>query len=342
MICFVSGSSLSVTNVYAATKGLSSSSKNMLIHETTKLQLKGISASKVEWNSSNKSVVKVSKGKLTAVNPGKAIVTAKVKGKAYSCKVTVRDSVDLIIFAGQSNMMGHGEAAMAPKVPDGVAYEYKTVTDKRRLNPLKEPFGYKQDSGNLVNGKYCTGSMVSAFCNAYFKQTNTPVVCVGATKVGSGCIGWSTFFYKDVQKRIKQSVKFLHKKGIKINHCYLVWMQGENDVCAGTDKKTYVTAIGGMLQNMVKKTEVEQVLLIQTGKIVFNIGAKELADPTEILAAQKRICQKYSGVTLISSKATTLEAEYYRNDFLHINQTGLNLIGKEAGKNAGKYAMASK
>ena len=48
--------------------------------------------SKVKWSSSNKRVVKVnSKGVLTSRSVGSAKVTAKVKGKKYTCKVVVAD-----------------------------------------------------------------------------------------------------------------------------------------------------------------------------------------------------------------------------------------------------------
>lgn len=263
--------------------------------------------------------------------------TRNKKSTKKSYKLSPKASVDVIIFSGQSNMMGHGNKDQAPKLK-APAFEYKSVTDKKHLNLLKEPFGYGQDSGNLVNGKYCTGSMVTAFCNAYYAKTKTPIVAVGATKLGSGSVGWSTVIYKDVEKRIKQSVKAVKKMGYTVNHVYLVWMQGENDVCAQTPAKDYTERIGGMLDTIAKETPVEQCFLIKTGSIVFNMGAGDLADPAEICKAQSDICKKYDSVTLISGKAYKLGMEYYQADQLHFTQQGLNVIGTEAGRNAGKYA----
>ena len=49
---------------------------------------------KVIWSTSKKSVATVnSKGKITAKKKGTATITAKVSGKKYSCKVTVRQPV---------------------------------------------------------------------------------------------------------------------------------------------------------------------------------------------------------------------------------------------------------
>ena len=46
----------------------------------------------IAWSSAKKSVATVSsKGKVTAKKPGTTTITAKVKGKKYTCKVTVRN-----------------------------------------------------------------------------------------------------------------------------------------------------------------------------------------------------------------------------------------------------------
>ena len=259
------------------------------------------------------------------------------EGFAASYKKNFPKGVDLIVFSGQSNMMGHGNAAEAPKLTKGAAYEYKVVTAKNKISTLTEPFGYRQDSGHLVNGAYATGSMVTAFCNAYYKQTRVPVVAVNATVIGSGSVGWSTVLYKDVIKRVKQSYKAMQKMKIPVNHVYLVWMQGENDVCAGTPAKDYEERIGGMLQTIVKKSPVEKCMLIQTGSIVYNIGAGADADSKEILLAQQNICNNCDSVVMISKIAPKLGAQYYQNDRIHFTQQGLNKIGTDAGKKAGAY-----
>jgi len=339
ILCVVLMAGMFTDTVYAAPKkGLNTKAKKLVIKETYQLKLNGAPANKVKWTSSDKKVAKVKKGLVTAKKAGTTVITAQYKGKRYKCKITVRDTVDLIIFAGQSNMMGHGDAAQAPKLIEGAAYEYKSVTQKNKLSVLKEPFGYGQDSGYLVNGDLCTGSMVTAFCNAYYKQTKMPVVGVAATVPGSGSVGWSTLFYKDVEKRIKAATKALKKMKIDVRHCYLVWMQGENDVCASTPAADYVERIGGMLERIAGETAVDKCMLIKTGKYVFNIGAGELADATEILNAQSQICKKYDSVVMISEKAPKLDESYYQGDLLHFTQKGLNIIGQDAGKNAGKIA----
>ena len=61
----------------------------MLPGDTLKLKVTG-TKKKVKWKSSNKKVVSVSKkGKLKAKKPGKATITARVRGKKLKCKVIV-------------------------------------------------------------------------------------------------------------------------------------------------------------------------------------------------------------------------------------------------------------
>lgn len=262
--------------------------------------------------------------------------------KAQAAKLYAKQfkkGADLIIFAGQSNMMGHGDASLAPKLTKGAGYAYNVVTAKNKLATLREPFGYKQDSGYLVNGEYATGSMVTAFCNAYYKETKTPVIAVPATVIGSGSVGWSEVLYKDVIKRTNTAYKAMKKMKIPVRHVYLVWMQGENDVCASTPAKDYEKRIGNMLKTITEKSPVEKCMLIQTGSIVFNYGAQADADPSEILKAQVNICKHYKKqVVMISQLTPKLNDSYFQRDRLHLTQEALNKVGTDAGRRAGRYA----
>ena len=78
------------SNVEAAKKtGLNKTSVTIYVGETTTLKLTGTKAK--SWSSSNKKVVTVKNGKLTAKKAGKATITCKGKNKnSYKCKVTVK------------------------------------------------------------------------------------------------------------------------------------------------------------------------------------------------------------------------------------------------------------
>ncbi|MBQ6392012.1 MAG: Ig-like domain-containing protein, partial [Eubacterium sp.] len=79
-----------VTEVQAAVK-LSKKKLTLYVKKSATLKVKG-TKKKVTWTSSNKKIAKVTKkGKVTAVKKGKATITAKVGGKKYICKVTVKN-----------------------------------------------------------------------------------------------------------------------------------------------------------------------------------------------------------------------------------------------------------
>lgn len=76
--------------VEAATIKLSQTSAVMYPTETLQLKVQGTKKT-VTWSTSKKSVATVSsKGKISAKTPGSAVISAKVGGKSYKCKLTVR------------------------------------------------------------------------------------------------------------------------------------------------------------------------------------------------------------------------------------------------------------
>nr|MBQ8253072.1 Ig-like domain-containing protein [Lachnospiraceae bacterium] len=324
--------------VMAANPKMSRSKLSLIPGETYTLSVKNTSSS-VKWSSSKKKVAKVnSKGKVTAVSPGKATITAKVGGKKYKCVVQVQKTVDIIVFAGQSNMTGVGNAFSAPKLTHGAGYAYNYVTARKKFTVLKEPFGFGQDDSYFYNGDYCRGSMVTAFVNAYYQQTKTPVIAVPASCVGSGSVSWKDTRYKGVTKRLNAAVKLVKKKKMKVGHVYLVWMQGENDAFADMSASMHKENLQSMYKKIKKKTPVEQCLIIS----IANYTKPNDFDLTKkfkrIQNAQKALCKSSNDFTLISTKATKLSDAYFQEDGLHIIQQGLNTIGKSAGRAAGKYA----
>ena len=70
---------------------LSKTSRTMAPATTSTLKLKGVSATKVKWKSSKKTVATVdNKGKVTARAKGTAEIRAVYQGKTYKCKVSVK------------------------------------------------------------------------------------------------------------------------------------------------------------------------------------------------------------------------------------------------------------
>ena len=103
----------------------------------------------------------------------------------------ITSAVDLIVFAGQSNMAGRGDAEDAPECLPGAGYEYKAVSAPEDLIPIQEPFGLHEDRANGLSdrtedgGTKRSGSMVTALVNEYYRQTGRVVVGVSASKGGT-------------------------------------------------------------------------------------------------------------------------------------------------------------
>lgn len=77
-------------NVEAVTIKICKKSKTMYVGDSYTLYVVGTSK-KAKWSSSNKKVAMVSsKGKIKAKKVGKCTIKAKIGGKTYSCKLTVK------------------------------------------------------------------------------------------------------------------------------------------------------------------------------------------------------------------------------------------------------------
>ena len=101
------------------------------------------------------------------------------------------EHIDLVLFAGQSNMAGRGCAAEAAPCPEEAGWEYRAVSAPDALYPIGEPFGRQENvPGALDDGEKKTGSMVSAFAAAYYRLSGRRLVCVSASKGGTSSQEW--------------------------------------------------------------------------------------------------------------------------------------------------------
>lgn len=94
----------------AATVKINKKTATVVVGATVKLKISGTSK-KVTWSTSKKSVATVSsKGVVTGKKAGTATITAKVNGKKYTCKVTVKDvpkisKTSSTIYVGKSTTL---------------------------------------------------------------------------------------------------------------------------------------------------------------------------------------------------------------------------------------------
>ena len=256
-------------------------------------------------------------------------------------------SVDLMIFAGQSNMAGNGDADQAPEVPEGHGYEFRAVTDPTTLYPVEDPFGIEENREDGIYDIWSDsgtrrklGDLVPAFMNAYYDSTGVPVVGVSASEGATTIDQWmpGTARYVDLVSRCQAAKDYLNEnEAYTLRHVYLVWCQGESDGDANISEDAYYTAMQELMDTLCREGVVEQCLVIRIG----NFGA----DPKKydkVMSAQTRLCREDPSVVLISTRFAEMADTGLMRDVYHYTQEGYNLTGAEAGQNAASYAITGR
>ena len=170
--------------------------------------------------------------------------------------------IDLMIFMGQSNMVGYGnvesetEESITPILRnDGHTVNkefriYKEVDGKKanitndedKLVDIGEPFGKEQNylSDGSKTKNTPSGSMVTALTNAYYKGTGVPVVAISSAVGGQSIYSWwnndkdsngnhQDYGLQDAKIKYEEAVKYLVNNGYTIRNKYMIWCQGESD-----------------------------------------------------------------------------------------------------------------
>ena len=250
----------------------------------------------------------------------------------------MENTVDLIIFMGQSNMAGRGivDAAHpqpAPRLTRGAGYEYRAVSDPENLHVLREPFGLQEDRpGGIDDLRMKTGSLATAFVNTWFAQTGVPVVGVSASKGGSRIEEWlpGSRYLTDAIERLRAARGYLAGRGWTVRRCLVLWCQGESDGDAGTPRIVYQKRFEQMF-SALQRAGVEDCLLIQIG--CYNGGDPNI-DYAPIRQAQQELCRKLAHVHLVSGAFAGMKARGLMKDAFHYYQQAYNEVGAEAACNA--------
>ena len=242
------------------------------------------------------------------------------------------NTVDLVLFSGQSNMSGRGVAEDAPVLPSGSGYWYKNTNMSMMsqategLYDIIEPFGNESSS---------TGSLVSAFALEYYKQTGCPIVAVSCSTGGTSINQFQQGSRGELMVDYINSAKnYLTSIGKTIRHTFLVWNQGENDAADNMSTEDYEINFMSMW-NYVKTSGVERCFII-------NLGQHKLGtyDVTAIKLAQKNLAENNADIILASDKFTN--STEYMKDGWHYTQLVYNCVGKDTADNIAYYYATGK
>jgi hypothetical protein len=172
--------------------------------------------------------------------------------------------------------------------------------------------------------------------NAYYKQTKERVVAVSASRGSARISSFNNYLVEDVIERLENAKSAMTKQQVNIRHIYMVWLQGETDAYLATTSDEY---IGGMQQllHTLQPYGVEKCFVIQIGNAVMG---GDVIDTSYIQSVQENLCDGDENFVLVSTLAKTISQPPYMEDGIHFTQQGLNMLGEEAGTNAGAYVKS--
>ena len=259
----------------------------------------------------------------------------------------LQKTVDIAVFAGQSNMSGRGDAKNALPIDPDAGFEYKSVSMPQTLVPVAEPFGLGEDREGFLydirDGKSKrTGSMVSAAVNEYYKRTGRQIVAVSASRGGTNTEKWLSVYIDDAVERLDKARKFLKDNGIAVANIFIVWCQGESDGDAKLSSEMYMQNLK-QIYNAFKAHGAEKIFIVQIGHYNYRMHPEESGGLTGrqwdeyygiIREAQHRICDIEDDFVFAGSFEPYMD---YMKDRFHYEQSAYNSVGKTVGASIADY-----
>lgn len=300
-----------------------------------------VKATHIKFNTNDKGVAGRNNGKIATFLSyigvyTSAIVPSDMTYGSYDTEVEeVEDmgEVDLVMFMGQSNMAGRGEAADSVVCQSGHGYEFRAISDPAKLYDVREPFGVNENNAasgvNELGSK--SGSMVSALMEEYYSYTGVPMVGVSCSKGGSQISFWQpgSPALDDAVSRYKAAKLFLKKNGYTVRRKLMVWCQGESDADVSTPIADYKEMTQNMAQAMIDEG-IEKCFMVQIGHKNDTSGKY---DP--YIEAQSELCAADDRFVMVSEKFADNQASM--KDLYHYHQSVYNEVGADAGKNIAAY-----
>ena len=246
--------------------------------------------------------------------------------------------IDLVLFMGQSNMVGNGgTASEAPVVPEGHGYWFKCISAANGIYPLEEPFGAGEVNSALgSNGT--RGSMVSAFANAYYDNTGVPIVGVFAAQGNTGIDFWlpGGDAFEEVVSRYQKAKIWLQGNGYTIRNDYMVWCQGETDGENKVSKDDYKSKFFSVVDELVA-TGIDACFVVRIGHNTTNPAKYD-----DIILAQTEICKEYEDIVMVCTATASFIEDGLMYDYVHYSQAGYNKAGTLAGEHAAYFVNTGK
>lgn len=256
--------------------------------------------------------------------------------------------MDVLIFAGQSNMVGVTECEPEDKAVVENDYEYRFSED--RIVPLSHPVGEDLFNKTIHGSVEGRGSLVPSFCREYTEKTGRQVVAIHAAAGGSQISQWlpGTPIYCAAKKKILAGLRKI-KTEYEVEHVYFVWLQGESDALCRVSEEKYIERLVYHKNVWKKNTGLRKFCLIRVGYFAKTAPWAK-ADPEEkmkwdevIMGAQDKAPSVDGDFVMLTGICKELSSDisnFNMQDIGHYNNAALDKIGRAAGRALAEIAMA--
>ncbi len=274
-----------------------------------------------------------------------------------------KEKVDLILFWGQSNMVGYNYenedntyllknidddivnnnesySRVLVDLPEGVAFEYRKNSNEL-VDISTNPYTYGEKIGNSIYYSEVSGgtNMVPYFAKTYYEKTGHKLVVVLVGKGGMDIEKFlpnsDTGLYQLMVDKYNDAIKYLNKNNYSVNNKFYVVYQGESD------------AKENLVNNYQQNYEIVHNSLIKDldlsfGAMVYIVrGDIDINDHyiQTIREKQKELVNKYDN--LIMGTDYPYEELANGNDSIlctginsiHLNAAGLSQVGRDIATN---------
>ena len=280
-------------------------------------------------------VASVTGGILSAVGVG----TTKVTNGKQIINLTVKPArVDVVLFTGQSNMVGRETEKYTVDIAAGQAYEFRYNVEsegsigtapelKPGLTEVKNPVGENMSWAEHSSGS----SIVPQFCADYVENTGRKIVAVHVARGGrpinnfvQGGAG-----YNDIVIKYGACIDYLEDDAnFEIAKKFYVMVQGESDT-ASTTKEQYKERYMSFHSGLVSEFGIDFGAMTQTGRDM----ATSEAGIVRIAQSKIELAYENADIILLDNAPATYWArhkEYMRSDNVHYNGAGLKKIASDS------------
>ena len=265
----------------------------------------------VTWKSSNTSVATISNGKITAIAPGTATITATCGGRTATCTVTVKQPLNKIVLSSTTLSMNVGGTQNLT-----VSYNPSNTTDSKAVTWKSSNTKVATVSNGKITAVAPGTAIITATCGG-----KTATCTVTVEKVTTGIVISTKKLSMDIGT--KNTLVVLDDTGANVNNKDIVWKSSNNAIATvsssgvvtavsdGTVTIYATTADGKVTTSCVVTVKVVETEATTTPKIETETTTKE----TETESSSENVTSESETTTLQDNETVTSdELESSKND----------------------------